>query len=177
MNKQWLVVVGIVAAMGAGTWRLVKSAPPHIQIGAKAPDFTATDLATGKTVTLYDRYKGEVTLVNIWATWCDPCKDEIPALDSLYQRLRDKGFHIAAVSIDEGNDEVVRKFAKEYHISFDVLHDQSGVIQQIYQTTGVPESFLIDKHGRIQRMIPRGHPWASAESQRVVEELLAQPSD
>lgn len=175
MTRQWLIVIAVVVALALGTWKMVISAPASIQLGVVAPDFTATDLATGKPVSLYDKYHNQVTLVNIWATWCDPCKEEIPAMDSLYRALGSKGFHIAAVSVDEGSDDVVKKFAQEYHISFDVLHDQPGKIKTIYQTTGVPESFLIDKHGRIVRMVPRAHPWNSAESRHLVETLLAEP--
>lgn len=174
--KQWLMVLAIVAALALGTWKLVSSAPASIQLGVAAPDFTATDLATGKPVSLYAKYHGQVTLVNIWATWCDPCKEEIPALDSLYLALKDKGFHIAAVSVDEGNDDVVKKFVRDYGIHFDVLHDQPGTIKATYQTTGVPESFLIDKRGRIVRMVPRAHPWNSAESRHLVESLLSEPA-
>ena len=174
MSRQWLIVIGIIAALALGTWKLVISAPPNIQLGVVAPDFTATDLATGKPVSLYQKYHGQVTLVNIWATWCAPCREEIPAMDSLYIALKDKGFHIAGVSVDEGNDDVVKQFAKEYHISFDLFHDQPGKIKSIYQTTGVPESFLIDKRGRIVRMVPRAHPWNSVESRHLVETLLAE---
>jgi peroxiredoxin len=156
---------------------MVVSAPASIQLGVVAPNFTATDLASGKPVSLYDKYKGQVTLVNIWATWCDPCKEEIPAMDSLYRALGSKGFHLAAVSVDEGSDADVMKFAKAYNISFDVLHDQPGKIKTTYQTTGVPESFLIDKHGRIVKMVPRAHPWNSAESRHLVETLLAEPQN
>ncbi len=174
MTRQWVIVIAVVAALGVGTWRLILSAPPSIQLGVVAPDFTATDMATGKPVSLYDKYHNQVTLVNIWATWCAPCQEEIPAMDSLYVAMKDKGFHIVGVSVDEGNDDVVKQFAKDYHISFDVLHDQPGTIKSTYQTTGVPESFLIDKHGRIVRMVPRAHPWNSAESRHLVETLLAE---
>jgi peroxiredoxin len=177
MNKQWGIVIVVVLVLAGGTWQMVRSAPASIQLGVAAPDFTATDLATDKPVTLYQKYANKVTLVNIWATWCDPCKEEIPALDSLYVAMRDKGFHIAAVSIDVDGPEVVRKFARDYHISFDVLQDRAGTIKATYQTTGVPESFLIDKHGRIVRMVPRAHPWNSPESRHLIETLLAEPQD
>lgn len=175
MSRQWLIVIAVVLALALGTWKMVISAPASIQLGVVAPDFTATDLATGKPVSLYNKYHNQVTLVNIWATWCDPCKEEIPAMDSLYRALGSKGFHIVAVSVDEGSNDVVKQFAKDYHISFDVLHDQPGKIKTTYQTTGVPESFLIDKHGRIVKMVPRAHPWNSAESRHLVETLLAEP--
>ncbi|MGH7583640.1 MAG: redoxin domain-containing protein [Gemmatimonadales bacterium] len=171
-----IAIVLFVVVLGGGGWWLVHSSPPRVAVGMPAPDFTATDLTTGKTVSLRDRYKGEVTLVNIWATYCDPCKWEIPAMDSLYHTLGPRGLHIAAVSVDIVSPTVVKKFAADYHMSFDVLHDGSGAIEETYQTTGVPESFLIDKSGHIVRIAQRAVRWNSPENQRIIEELLAAPA-
>ena len=142
-------------------------------VGSDAPDFTAVSLATGQPVSFLEEYRGDVTLVNIWATWCGPCKEEIPALDTLYRALKDKGFRIAAVSIDTEDSVAVRTFLEQFGVAFDVLHDQSRAIEQIYQTTGVPESFLIDRDGRIVRIVYGDHPWASPSNRRIIEELLA----
>lgn len=177
MRKQWLFVVGILAVLGIGTWALVHFAGQQpIGVGQSAPNFAAKELSTGNTVSFDERYRGQVTLVNIWATWCEPCKEEVPAMDSVYRDLGPKGFKIAAVSIDRGGEAVVRKFAADYRMSFDVLHDPSGEIEQIYQTTGVPESFLVGRDGRIVRIMLRGYTWNSAASRRVIEELLATPA-
>jgi peroxiredoxin len=176
MRKQWLMVIGIVILLAAGAYALVSSAPPRIEVGVRAPDYVATDLATGKPVSILSLHPGDVTLVNIWATWCEPCKDEIPAMDSLYRDLGPRGFHIVAVSIDQGSPETVKSFAQQYHMSFDVLQDRSTEIQSTYQTTGVPESFLVNKQGRIVRIIRRGHPWNSPASRAIISELLANPA-
>jgi cytochrome c biogenesis protein CcmG/thiol:disulfide interchange protein DsbE len=142
-------------------------------IGSDAPDFTAVALATGQPVSFIEEYRGGVTLVNIWATWCEPCKEEIPALDTLYRSLKDRGFRIAAVSIDTQDSTVVRQFLDQFGVAFDVLHDPSRTIEQIYQTNGVPESFLIDREGKIVRIVYGDHPWASPSNRRIIEELLA----
>ncbi len=146
--------------------------PTPIQLGGEAPDFTAVSLATGQPVDFREAYRGSVTLVNIWATWCAPCKAEIPALDSLYRSLQDRGFRIAAVSIDTDDSSAVRKFIDGFGVAFDVLHDQDGTIQQLYQTTGVPESFLVDRNGKILRIVYGAAPWTSASNRRIVEQLL-----
>jgi cytochrome c biogenesis protein CcmG/thiol:disulfide interchange protein DsbE len=143
-----------------------------IQIGSRAPDFDAVDLATGHTVTLGKDYLGKVTLVNIWATWCEPCREEIPALDSLNRALSDKGFRVVAVSIDAGEPSEVKEFMQQFDVSFDVLHDRDGRIQKVYHTRGVPESFLIDRDGRIRRIVYGAHPWASVANRRIVTALL-----
>lgn len=143
-----------------------------IGVGSDAPDFTAVALATGAPVSFDEEYRGQVTLVNIWATWCEPCKKEIPALDTLYRSLRDRGFRIAAVSIDVADSSVVRQFIEQFGVAFDVLHDPERRIEQLYRTTGVPESFLVDRDGRITRIVYGDHPWASPSNRRIIEQLL-----
>lgn len=163
MRRAMILLLGLAACTHA-----------PIGVGSEAPDFTAVALATGTPVSFREHYRGNVTLVNIWATWCEPCKEEIPALDTLYRALADRGFRIAAVSIDAGDSTTVRSFLDQFNVAFDVLHDRSGDIQRIYQTNGVPESFLVDREGRIVRIVYGDHPWASAANRRIIEELLAQ---
>ncbi len=161
MNRAILLAIGLF--VGCKT---------PIGIGSVAPDFSAVSLASGRDVSFQDEYRGGVTLVNIWATWCEPCKKEIPALDSLYRSLKDRGFRVAAVSIDTGDSTTVRSFIDQFDVAFDVLHDPTRSIEQIYQTTGVPESFLVDREGRIVRIVYGDHPWASPSNRRIIEELL-----
>jgi peroxiredoxin len=147
-----------------------------VEVGSDAPDFTATNLASNEAVSFTQAYAGQVTLVNIWATWCEPCKEEIPALQKLYETMGPRGLKIAAVSIDEAAPEVVREFMAGFGVTFDVLHDPAGVIQQTYRTTGVPESFLVGRDGRIMRIVYGDHPWASDANRRIIEQLLDAPA-
>jgi cytochrome c biogenesis protein CcmG, thiol:disulfide interchange protein DsbE len=137
-----------------------------IQPGGEAPEFTVTDLE-GQTVRLSD-FRGKVVLLNIWATWCLPCREEMPSMERLYQELREEDFEILAVSIDKepgvadtagnvGGD--VAEFVKEYALTFRILLNPRGDIQTLYQTTGVPESFIIDKNGIIQRRLAGPAEW------------------
>ena len=139
-----------------------------------APDFAVVDLS-GKTVRL-STLRGRVVLVNVWATWCPPCRDEMPSMEALYQDYRAKGFKIAAVSIDEGEDAAVQAFATELGLTFDILHDKSGAIQGTYQTTGVPESFLVDRDGRIVRRLIGNHDWNSPANRDQIDRLLGDGS-
>ena len=145
-----------------------------MEVGATAPDFRAVDLATGDSVSLVRRYRGKVTLVNIWATWCGPCRVEMPAMEHLYTALAPQGFAIAAVSIDEGNPDDVRRFGRDLELSFDLLQDRSQRVQQLYQTTGVPESFLLDRQGVIVKRIIGAHDWNSPANRALVERLLGE---
>ena len=174
MSKQWIVVGAVVAGLMVGATALARFGPEggRVEVGAKAPDFRAIDLATGDSVSFREHYEGSVTLVNIWATWCLPCRVEMPAMERVYRELAPRGFKIAAVSIDEGSPEDVREFGQELELSFDMLQDRSTAVQQIFQTTGVPESFLINKDGIIVKRIIGAHDWSSPVNRALVERLL-----
>jgi cytochrome c biogenesis protein CcmG/thiol:disulfide interchange protein DsbE len=174
VRKQWIAVIMIVGGLALGAAALVRFSPDigRVEVGARAPDFRAVDLATGDSVSFRDRYKGQVTMVNIWATWCVPCRVEMPSMQAVYDSLRGRGFRIAAVSIDEGDATDVRNFAAELGLSFDILHDPSGRIQQTYQTTGVPESFLLDRDGIIVKRVIGAHDWSAPVNRELVERLL-----
>ena len=177
MSKQWIFVGLVIAGVAAGATIMTRvgSEVAPVQVGATAPEFRAIDLASGDSVSLHQRYRGKVTLVNIWATWCVPCRVEMPAMEQLYTTLAPRGFAVAAVSIDEGPPEDVRKFGAQFKLTFDLLQDRSTRIQQLYQTTGVPESFLLDRNGVIIKRVIGAHDWNSAANRALVERLLAEP--
>ena len=177
MSKQWMVVAIVGAGLLAGAVALAKYGPDvqRVEVGARAPDFRAVDLATGDSVSLREGYRGAVTLVNIWATWCVPCRVEMPAMEKLYQSLAPRGFRIAAVSIDEGSPEDVQAFGRELGLSFDILQDRSTKVQQIYQTTGVPESFLLNREGVIVKRVIGAQDWSSPVNRALIERLLDEP--
>jgi cytochrome c biogenesis protein CcmG, thiol:disulfide interchange protein DsbE len=147
-----------------------------VEINRPAPDFKAIDLATRDTASLED-YRGSVTLVNIWATWCLPCREEMPSMQTLYDSLGTRGFRIAAISIDEGSPEDVAAFAEQFRLTFDILHDRSGQVERLYQTTGVPESFLLDRRGVLVKRVIGAHDWSSPANIGAVERLLEQPEE
>jgi len=175
MNKQWIAVGVIVAVLAAVLVLVVKLAPEifPVEVGSSAPTFQATDLKTGQRLTLAD-FKGQVVLLNVWATWCEPCKVEMPSLEQLEKEVGPQGLKIVAVSIDEGGDDVVRQFARDYGLTFQILHDQSGKIQRIYQTTGVPESFVINRQGKIVKKVIGAADWDATVNRDLMRRLLAQ---
>ena len=178
MSRQWLVVGLLVCGLAAGAVALTRYGPDveRVEVGTRAPDFRAIDLASGDSVSLRERYRGAVTLVNVWATWCVPCRVEMPSMEKLYRALAPQGFRIAAVSIDEGSPEDVQAFTRELGLSFDILQDRSTRIQEIYQTTGVPESFLLNRDGIIIKRVIGAHDWSSAVNRALIERLLDEPS-
>ena len=176
MSRQWMIVLTVLAGLMVGIWGLMRSAPDTgpVHAGVDAPDYKLLDIASGDTVALRQHYAGKVTLVNIWATWCTPCRDEMPSIQQAYARLQDRGFAVAAVSIDEGSTDNVRSFVQELGLTFDILHDRSGRIQEVYQTSSVPQSFLVDRKGVIVRLLFGPHNFASTGNLAQIERLLGE---
>lgn len=187
-RRQWAVVAAVIAVLGTGLWlattRLGAELFP-LRIGSEAPDFTAVTLpalagshASATSVAKgIDDYKGQVVLLNIWATWCGPCRVEMPSMQELERKLGPRGLRIVAVSIDDpGHDARVVDFARELQLSFEILHDAPGRIQQQYQTTGVPETFIIGRDGRIRRRMIGQEDWSKPDVVAYLERLLAEPA-
>lgn len=174
----WAIVA--VVAVVVAAWAGRKGYQP-VLAGAQAPDFAAATL-DGRTVRLSD-YRGRVVLVNVWATWCGPCRNEMPSMERLYKDLKDTDFEILAVSVDAkvgerdewgrpGGD--LRAFADELGLTFPILHDPSRKIEQAYQTTGVPETFLVGRDGLIYKKVAGGTDWAAPVNQELVRRLLSE---
>ena len=138
-----------------------------------APDFTFSGI-NGKMFSLSD-YRDKVVLVNIWATWCSPCVDEMPSMEKLYQKLKGEKFEILAVSIDSLGLKVVAPFMKKHKLTFPALIDPEGTIRISYKTTGIPESFIIDKDGILAKKIIGPLDWARPEILRFLHDLIQKP--
>ena len=142
---------------------------PQLGKGVLAPDFSLTAL-DGQRVRLSD-YRGKVVLLNIWATWCLPCVEEMPSMERLHQTMSDEDFKILAVSIDTSGAEVVRAFMKQHSLNFTALSDPQNTIRSLYQTTGIPESFIIDRNGTIVGKVIGPRDWAAADTVGFLQEL------
>lgn len=145
-----------------------------IESGIAAPDFTFPGL-DGKMVSLSD-YKGKVVLVNIWATWCPPCVDEMPSMEKLYRNFKGENFEILAVSIDESGSEAVAPFMEKTRLTFPALIDSKGAIKPVYRITGIPESFIIDKQGILIKKIVGPLDWAAPKVFRFFSSLIQKPT-
>jgi cytochrome c biogenesis protein CcmG/thiol:disulfide interchange protein DsbE len=141
-----------------------------LQLGQPAPDFTFPDL-DGRELSLSD-YRGKVVLVNIWATWCPPCRDEMPSMQKLYEKFKGRGFEILAVSIDADGREAVAPFMEQMNLTFPALLDPNEKVRSLYAITGVPESFIIDKNGILVDRVIGPLDWASQKVFIFLENLL-----
>lgn len=172
-----LALLVVVAWVGRGTF-------VGVVAGTEAPEFAYPNL-DGDTVALSD-YEGKVVLVNVWATWCGPCLREMPSMERLYRKLRGEEFEILAVSIDARQGETdaygraggdLGEFASELDLTFPILHDPRGRIQRTYQTTGVPESFVIGRDGTIYKKVAGETEWDSPQNEQLIRRLLAEGTD
>lgn len=135
-------------------------------IGSPAPDFTIQD--SDRTVALHD-YRGKVVLLNLWATWCHPCIEEIPDLDLLQKRMGDK-ITILAVSYDDTAGDY-KRFVREHPMAFLTVHDRDRKLKDLYQPTGPPETYLIDRSGKILRKFIGPQNWAGPEIVEYLQKL------
>jgi cytochrome c biogenesis protein CcmG, thiol:disulfide interchange protein DsbE len=179
-RMQWMLVLVIVGVMAIGAWGAVHFYGREIfpvEVGSEAPDFTAHPLGgtPGAVKTLAD-YKGQVVLLNIWATWCAPCRVEMPSIEALHRDFGDKGLKVVAVSIDQAaGDTGITSFAKELGLTFEILHDSTMKISETYQVTGYPETFVIGREGTIRRKWIGEANWNSQGNRSLIAQLLGVP--
>lgn len=166
--KRWICAVFLLAIFAASG--CTKSEAPAVE-GSLAPDFTLKDL-NGRPVQL-SSLKGKVVLLNFWATWCPPCREEIPSMMRLNQAMQGKPFQMLAVSIDEGGKDAVEAFFKKESFFLPTLLDSDGKVARRYGTTGVPETFVIDSKGVILKKVIGPIDWGSAEVVGALEEMIA----
>ncbi len=138
--------------------------PPAPEIGRLAPNFTLTDLG-GNQVTLSD-FRGKTVFVNFWATWCPPCRAEMPEIEAVYQEYKDKGVVVIGVDILEPED-VVRQFVEQGGYSWIFILDATGAVSDDYRIAAIPTSFFIDREGIIQAVN------IGAMTKRAMENKLA----
>lgn len=144
---------------------------PAPRVGQPLADFTLPDLQ-GNRVQL-SALRGKVVFINIWATWCPPCVEEMPTMQRLYDRLHDRGLEVLAISIDALGAQVVGPFMQQYRLTFPALLDAKNTIERRYRTGGVPESFIVDKSGLLVEKIVGPRDWSHPQVIAMFERLLA----
>ena len=171
------LVAGVAAALVLAAALIIRLLPQIalVGVGSRAPAFQAIDLRTGRPARLAD-YRGKVILLNVWATYCIPCRTEMPAIERLSHRLAGTDFDVLAVSVDPVDSTTVDAFVRQLGLTFDVWHDQPGRVQRLYQTTGVPETFVINRQGVIVKKAIGALDWDDPVNETLIRRLLAEPS-
>lgn len=179
-RQQWTVVLLIVALLIGGLFAVARSLGDElfpVQVGSRAPDFVAMTLDAVPAPRTLASYEGKTVLLNIWATWCTPCRVEMPSMQALHREYGPSGLRVVAVSVDEsGTTAKIREFVRELGLTFEVLHDATGEIQQTYQLTGLPETFLIRADGVIIKRVIGATDWHSVANRALVARLLEVPA-
>ena len=144
--------------------------PPPLKVGKEVPGFTFVNLK-GRQVSLSD-YRGQVVFLNVWATWCVTCTWEMPSMETLHKRYRDQGLAMVTVSIDVLGKDVVVPYVEKLGLTFDSLLDPNGTVRKLYQVTGVPETFIIDRQGKLLEKIVGPREWTKRENMNLIELAL-----
>jgi peroxiredoxin len=138
--------------------------------GEPAPDFTLTDMQ-GQKVTLSD-LKGKVVILNFWATWCPPCREEMPSMEQLYRRYGGQGLVILAVNVEENGMSAVKRFLQRTPYSFPILLDADAEVQNTYKVFRFPETFIIDRNGNIVEKVIGAIDWTAGPTFKLINFLL-----
>ena len=166
-----IILIGVVIIGTLGESDKPEEKQPRPVIDEPARDFTFPDL-TGRNVTLSDFYGKKVVLVNVWATWCTGCRRELPTVQKLYEKFGGDDFEVLAVSIDAAGAKAIVPFMKEYGLKFPALQDKTGSIQLLYGTTGVPETFIIDKHGKVSYVEIGAGDWRKPDKEALIRGFI-----
>lgn len=168
MNKFLLILISfclsaILAGCGQG--------PKVATVGQPAPDFTLVDLQ-GKTWTL-SQLKGQVVFINFWATWCPPCREEMPSMQRLNTMIPKDRFKMLTI-LNKDTPEAAKLFAKKLNLSIPILLDQDNVAGAEYGLTGVPETYIVDKQGILREKVIGPAEWDSPRAQQMIMYYIKQ---
>lgn len=175
MNRAALLL--LVAAMACGQREqhaIAASSTPVVSVGKTVPPYSAQTL-TGREVRIGD--KGEaIVLLNVWATWCASCREEMADLESLHRSYPTTRVEVIAVSLDAGSTELVRRFVQREQLSFAVVHDREARLQSAFSVAGVPSTYVIARDGRLLWQHTGGLHGAMDDARRTIDSALKNAS-
>lgn len=188
MNSHWIKLGILLAALvvfaglqlapwGLADERQVVDAVDRLDgqwVDRPAPDFELEEPSTGQTRRLSD-FRGEVVFLNFWATFCEPCKREMPSMERLVRQYSDRGFEMVAISLDP-EKQVIGQFMQEFlpgqRSAMTVLWDGQERTSRAYGTELLPETYIIDRDGRIVARFVNEYDWTTPEAKQLIEALL-----
>ena len=165
----WVIAAVVAGAIAAALWSS-PSVPDPIGRGSMAPDFTLPRIADGGERSLAS-LRGQVVLLNFWATWCEPCEREMPAMQRLHEKLSPQGLLLVAVSVDDDEDSVAR-FRARFGLTFEMLWDPDQKVSELYQAYRYPETLLIGRDGVVVERYIGPRDWDSPLYEARLRRLL-----
>jgi peroxiredoxin len=158
----WLSAVPASGTTGGQT--------PSPREGFSAPDFTL-ELLNGGQITLSD-LRGKAVVINLWASWCPPCKAEMPAIQNVYEKNKERGLEVLAVNTTyQDSEQAAASFIEEFNLTFPIPLDRTGTVSRQYQLRALPSTYFVDRMGVIRKVIIGG-PMSETTIQTTVEEIL-----
>ncbi len=164
-----LVLIVVVAIVGAAVYLVSSSSSRSpgewvktVAVGDVAPDFQLED-TKGNKVSLSD-LRGKVVMVNLWATWCPPCIEEMPSMERLHEVMAGDDFVMLAINTEQNGRTVVPEFLQKTPYTFPILYDDEGVVQKLYGVYKFPESFIVGKDGKVVEKIIGPLDWSSLKT-------------
>ena len=173
VRRRLIVTLGglVILALAFGIVWLQSSKYEPLMVGMAAPDFSLPDIQ-GKTVRLSD-YRGKVVFVNFWATWCKPCKEEMPSMEILCENFKSEDFVMLAISMDRVTTKKdIPPFIESMKLTFPILTDSWGQTDKRYKLMGVPETYIIDQNGVLREKVIGPRDWTLKDSVVTVVQLL-----
>ena len=172
-KKRWALILLLVLCV----LPMSATAGPFEQLGVSrprtskpAPDFVLKDIH-GQSINL-SQFKGKPVLLNFWATWCGPCREELPSMQRMHEASKENGgFHIVAISIDRFNMKKVNKYAEDLNLTFPILVDPDRETRNAYFIRGLPTSYLIDAEGKLRGFVSGSRNWDSPASLELMKSL------
>lgn len=171
----WMTPILALALFLVYGWWTRPAPEPDLgpRVGETLADFNLPDM-NGRSVRLA-ALKGKVVFINVWTTWCPPCIEEMPTIQRLHEQLNPKGLVVLAINMDALGKQTVEPFLAKRHLTFPILLDPASQTERLYRTAGIPESFIVDKAGRLVEKIVGPRDWAHPEVIALFERLLASP--
>ena len=166
MNKQRILSLKPLFLL---TGLLISSLSLAAPVGGVAPDFTLKS-KSGKNIKL-NEYRGDVVMINFWASWCGPCRQEMPALEQLYSRYKDLGFVILGVNLDEDSGKAIGML-NHIPVSFPILFDNDKKISNLYDVTAMPTTYLIDRNGNLRHLYKAYKPGYEEKYAKQIKALV-----
>ena len=181
LQRHRFIILSVLVLIFGGAWIFASAIPaaqrtqgniPAPQTGFLAPDFTLAN-AAGEMVTLSD-LRGQAVIINLWASWCGPCRTEMPAIQQVYDEFREEGFTVLAVNATSQDSQTAAlRFAEEYDLTFPILFDVDGSVIRDYQVRAFPSTFFVGRDGVIQEVViggPMAEALLTTRAQNLLEE-------
>jgi len=170
MKNRLIIGIWLLVFVWSFGWAMGKPPNPTMVGKLEAEDFSLPDLS-GKVVKLSD-FRGKVVFLNFWATWCPPCRAEMPSMQNLYEKLKGKDFEMLAVSLDRPGKSAVKPFIEERNYTFRVLLDSSGKVAARYGIVSIPTTYIINKEGKIVDKIIGARDWSEESTVKWLRSLF-----